>query len=412
MISRLDLDQRVREWGLSEEVVEKDYVIGWVLWGIGCHETLARTWAFKGGTCLKKCYIETYRFSEDLDFTVVPGAPFREEELAGIFRDVLAATYEASGIIFTDQPPRFRTHPSGNYTEGRIYYRGPRGSPTPASLRLDLNSLERLARPTVDRPIAHAYPDSLPAPATVLCYSFEEVFAEKLRAMGERGRPRDLYDIVNLFRRDEAALEPRLVFEVLREKCASKGVVAPTLATIEASPFRAELETEWANMLGHQLPALPPFESIWAELPALFAWLEGELEKPILAPVSVREVVDSGWVLSPTVRTWGTSVPIEAIRFAAANRLCIDLGYGGQTRLIEPYSFRRTSAGAILLCAVKVLTRETRTYRLDRIEAVRVTDRTFTPTYLIELGTLAPHSAPRLTRTRRAPTPRARRTRR
>ena len=39
MISRLDLDQRVREWGLSEEVVEKDYVIGWVLWGIGSHET-------------------------------------------------------------------------------------------------------------------------------------------------------------------------------------------------------------------------------------------------------------------------------------------------------------------------------------------------------------------------------------
>jgi hypothetical protein len=131
VISRLDLDQRVREWGLSEEVVEKDYVIGWVLWGIGSHETLARTWAFKGGTCLKKCYIETYRFSEDLDFTVVPGGPFREEELAAIFRDVLAAIYENSGIIFTDQPPRFRTHPSGNYTEGRIYYRGPRGSPSP-----------------------------------------------------------------------------------------------------------------------------------------------------------------------------------------------------------------------------------------------------------------------------------------
>ncbi len=36
-----------------------------------------RPWVFKGGTCLKKCYIETYRFSEDLDFTVLPGGPFR-----------------------------------------------------------------------------------------------------------------------------------------------------------------------------------------------------------------------------------------------------------------------------------------------------------------------------------------------
>ncbi len=33
MITRLDIEERVREWGLREDVVEKDYVIGWVLWG-------------------------------------------------------------------------------------------------------------------------------------------------------------------------------------------------------------------------------------------------------------------------------------------------------------------------------------------------------------------------------------------
>ena len=35
MISRADIDDRVRLWGLREDVVEKDYVLGWVLWGIG-----------------------------------------------------------------------------------------------------------------------------------------------------------------------------------------------------------------------------------------------------------------------------------------------------------------------------------------------------------------------------------------
>ena len=73
MISRFDLDERVREWSLRDDIVEKDYVLGWVLWGIGSDERLSATWVFKGGTCLKKCYIETYRFSEDLDFTVLPG---------------------------------------------------------------------------------------------------------------------------------------------------------------------------------------------------------------------------------------------------------------------------------------------------------------------------------------------------
>jgi predicted nucleotidyltransferase component of viral defense system len=28
------------------------------------------SWVFKGGACLKKCYFETYRFSEDLDFSL------------------------------------------------------------------------------------------------------------------------------------------------------------------------------------------------------------------------------------------------------------------------------------------------------------------------------------------------------
>ena len=73
MISKADLMERVREWGLRVSVVEKGYVIGWVFWGIGSDNRLSEGWAFKGGTCLKKCYIETYRFSENLDFTVLLG---------------------------------------------------------------------------------------------------------------------------------------------------------------------------------------------------------------------------------------------------------------------------------------------------------------------------------------------------
>ena len=81
MITKLTLEERVREWALRDSVVEKDYVLGWLLWGIGSDKHLADTWAFKGGTCLKKCYIETYRFSEDLDFTILPGGPVAPDAL-------------------------------------------------------------------------------------------------------------------------------------------------------------------------------------------------------------------------------------------------------------------------------------------------------------------------------------------
>jgi len=54
MIDVLELRERGREWSLREDVVEKDYVLGWLLWGIASEPALTNTWVFKGGTCLKK----------------------------------------------------------------------------------------------------------------------------------------------------------------------------------------------------------------------------------------------------------------------------------------------------------------------------------------------------------------------
>lgn len=399
MITRFDIDERVREWSLREDVVEKDYVLGWLLWGIGTDETLGLNWVFKGGTCLKKCYLETYRFSEDLDFTVIPGGPVRDEEIKPVLKRVLARIQEASGIQFDDREPMLKTHESGRYTQGRVYYRGPRNAPQAASIILDLSASEKVVRPTVLRDISHAFPDTLPAPAHVRCYSFEEVFAEKIRAMGERSRPRDLYDIINLFRRRDLRSVGALVREVLQEKCSNKGVPVPTMAAIEGSPHRAALVSEWGNMLAHQLPALPPFETYYSELADLFAWLEGTYAEPELAPAQVvapGEVIDENWAPPPTVFVWGQGVPIETIRFAAANHLCLELGYQGSVRVIEPYAFRRTSAGNVLLVAVKTASRETRTYRLDRMQSVKVTTTPFKPAFQVELGASGPVQIPRL----------------
>ncbi len=390
MINRAIIEERVREWGLREDVVEKDYILGWLLWGIGADEALATHWVFKGGTCLKKCYLETYRFSEDLDFTVMPGGPIRAEELLPILERVLVRVQDACGVSLREQPPRLKSHASGLYTEGRVYYRGPRNTPQVASVKLDLSASEKAVRPSLLRKIAHAFPDELPAPGSVRCYSFEEVFAEKIRAMGERCRPRDLYDIVNLFRRRNLQSQPALIRQVLIEKCQSKGVPVPTFSALQNSPFRSDLESEWENMLAHQLPSLPPFDSFWDELPALFQWLEGQLVETELQALPTTEEPDEQWAPPATVWTWGVGVPVESIRFAAANHLCIELGYQGSTRLIEPYALRRTKAGHVLLCAVKQATRESRSYRVDRIQSIKVTTRPFKPAFRVELTSSGP----------------------
>ncbi|MGZ5120246.1 MAG: nucleotidyl transferase AbiEii/AbiGii toxin family protein [Burkholderiales bacterium] len=402
MITRIVIEERVREWGLVEEVVEKDYVLGWLLWGIGSEPTLASTWIFKGGTCLKKCFIETYRFSEDLDFTILPGGPIRAEDVRPFLDGILQKVHEQAGIDFGGREPLLRTHPSGEYTEGRVYYRGPRNTPSVASIKLDLSASEKLVRPPVIRKINHAFPDQLPAPASIRCCSFEEVFAEKIRAMGERGRPRDLFDIINLFRRSDLRSQPTLIREVLDDKCSSKGVPVPTFETIESASTRSELESEWANMLAHQLPALPPFDDFWNELRNLFAWLTGTIQEERLdAFVGVQEPLQA-WTPPATAFVWGEGVPLEPVRFAAANQLCVELTYQNTIRLIEPYSLRRSRAGKLLLCAVKVETRESRTYRVDRIQALKVSTRPFTPVFRIEFSSTGQIYAPYLARPRLA----------
>lgn len=389
MISRLAIEERVREWGLREDVVEKDYVIGWLLWAIGCDDELGAKWAFKGGTCLKKCFVETYRFSEDLDFTVLPGGPIAPDDVRPCLARALNRLSEHVGIEFGEREPYLKADASGNYTEGRIYYRGPRQAPKVARVKLDLSASERVVRATVLREIAHPYPDGLPAPAAVRCYSFEEIFAEKIRAMGERGRPRDLYDIINLYRRPESRPKGAVIREVLIEKCQTKGVSVPTFPTIETSDIRDELEAEWQNMLGHQLPALPPVADFWAELPRLFEWLERETVAPTLEPVPAddRERIDLRWTPGSTITTWGVGVPLETIRYAAANHLCVELGYKGTTRIIEPYSLRRSTAGKLLLYTTRVDNGELRVYRVDRIESAHVTTQAFVPRYRVELST-------------------------
>ena len=152
-------------------------------------------------------------------------------------------------------------------------------------IKLDLTADERVVLPPVRGQIFHPYTDGPEGGIEVLAYDYIEAFAEKFRALAERTRPRDLYDVVNLYRNSEARPEPRRFTEVLRAKCEFKGIPVPRLADLEG--HRADLEAGWAGMLEHQLPALLPVAAFWDALPEIFAWLEGAVALP-LAAMSMR----------------------------------------------------------------------------------------------------------------------------
>jgi predicted nucleotidyltransferase component of viral defense system len=115
MIDRQEIMELAKEFGLTPTVVEKDYVLGWFLAGVFSHPALRSDWVFKGGTCLKKCYFETYRFSEDLDFTLANPGHLDDQFLTNTFAEVTEWVYENSGIEMPSGTIRFEiyTNPRG-----------------------------------------------------------------------------------------------------------------------------------------------------------------------------------------------------------------------------------------------------------------------------------------------------------
>lgn len=186
-----------------------------------------------------------------------------------------------------------------------------------------------------------------------------------MRALAERTRPRDLYDVVNLYRNTEARPSSAVLLDVLRQKCEFKGIAVPALAAL--NDHRNDLEGAWQPMLGHQLPALPPVGSFWEALPEFFAWLAGgEARVPAAYEMAGGETI----IREPTLGlelAAGAQTHLEIIRFAGANRLLVELRYQGSTRRIEPYSLRRTQDGNIILHAHNLDRNEHRSYRVDRI---------------------------------------------
>lgn len=83
---------------IPESVLERDYCVAQFLVGLS-RSSLRTKLAFKGGTALKRCHFEDYRFSEDMGFTLLEAGTTLEiikKEMESIYTEVKSA----SGITF------------------------------------------------------------------------------------------------------------------------------------------------------------------------------------------------------------------------------------------------------------------------------------------------------------------------
>jgi predicted nucleotidyltransferase component of viral defense system len=409
MIPKAQILEFARSYELLPTTIEKDYVLGWLLAGLSQHSVLSN-WAFKGGTCLKKCFFETYRFSEDLDFTVPRNEPLSAESITTGLREVLTWVEAHTGIQFPSD--RFDleqyTNPRGNESfQAKIAYLGPLNLPRQSLQRVkfDLTQDELLADHTDLRELFHPYCDAPTPTPRVRCYSVNEILAEKARALYERsGRARDVYDIVHLSRDFREAIDPRRAAGLATQKFRFKELPPPTVDLILARVESGTLRSDWEQQLRHQVPHLPVVDSFLGDLRGALAWwLEPEhapIELAAIPSPATEHPVPRQYF--PAASTGGRGLlqsrlpsqplgdPLERIRFAARNRLCAEILYHGVVRIVEPYSLRHRSTGNTLLYGFELVrggrpSHGIKAFKITEVQAARITDRPFTPRFLVQL---------------------------
>jgi predicted nucleotidyltransferase component of viral defense system len=247
LIDKRELLEKARQRNLSLQMIEKDYVLGWLLFGVSKIHGLV----FKGGTALSKIYFpEIWRLSEDLDFA------FPEKELNHILPQIeqaLSQSERASGIEFRIKSQ----HLNPLYLQLKIQYDALLGRNW---VKLDVTK-EGVLDTIRSRKLKQTYSDY--PHFNLKVESLEEIFAEKLRALIERNKCRDYYDVWQLLKLKPDRKKSKSLFF---KKCEIKQIRFKGPSQFFPSDLREILTPYWERELGRLVRPLPDLDAVLVEM--------------------------------------------------------------------------------------------------------------------------------------------------
>jgi len=242
---------------IREDVLERDYCLAWFLAALS-QSDLKNVLGFKGGTALKRCYFSDYRFSEDLDFTLLEAVPLEEilRRLGAVYRGVR----DDSGINFAfDREDRQKHVNSQTFY---LKYTGP--LPAGNDAKVDITVRERLVFPLAERPVLRGYDEfaDVPENRLIKVYSLEEIATEKTVALADKARnePRDLYDLWHLTSSQGIQLDH--LTDAICQKLEFRGKPCKDLESAILQK-EARLKALWSVRLTYQITKLPPFDEVF-----------------------------------------------------------------------------------------------------------------------------------------------------
>lgn len=258
MIKQGEIQNKAGASGVRDQQIEKDYILSWLLKGLSQNEILTRVLVFKGGTCLKKFYFEDYRFSEDLDFTLLDVSA-SNDKISEEFESIFKFIKEQANL-------QLRILENYEHEDGGLYffigYAGPLGGKgANKKIKVNVTRSEKLEFETVNNKALKSYTDI--DDYKILCYSLEEILVEKMRSVMQRMIARDFYDIWYLLQ--EESLDPNQYIGKFRNKCINKG--------LDTAKFKDKLAQripqyrgQWNFSLKDQIKDLPDFDQVEREV--------------------------------------------------------------------------------------------------------------------------------------------------
>jgi predicted nucleotidyltransferase component of viral defense system len=259
MIKPGEIDKIAVAQSVRATQIQKDYVISWILWGISQNDFLKENMVFKGGTCLKKIHFDDYRFSEDMDFTLL-NDEVSNDEIIENFNATFKEVLQASRIPLSIADGSFDIHKDSGSIKFKIDYEGPHGKD---SIKVDITRGEKMVFDVENRKVFNQYSDLEEEDEIIIkSYSLNEVLVEKMAALMGRTIPRDLYDFDYLLEEEGLKLED--VFIEFMLKAENKGHDPKNLLA-KVSAKEATFKRDWETSLSNQMKKedLPEFKNLW-----------------------------------------------------------------------------------------------------------------------------------------------------
>lgn len=217
------------------DLIEKDIIISKILFHLMQDKSFSQNYAFKGGTCLTKCYLGYYRFSEDMDFTYLNQKDFAEksnkkiresmskkiEELGNLI-EAIAKKLDLDFKMEKENKRYFQFGGSNAFVTFKIWYNS-KELEKETFVKIQVNHIEKLNYPIKELSAEFIVPkniekdfsfiasedaDILLKPLKIKVYDIKEILIEKIRAiLTRRGiKARDFVDVFLIAKKEKLNL--------------------------------------------------------------------------------------------------------------------------------------------------------------------------------------------------------------